>query len=376
MSIGTYFSNRGIDACVPFVGHGKSINLLQHANNIPILPTMAGTLTFTATLSLSTFLQSKLLHSSTGIVKPIPSILGLGSVALASLLSHFISIQAYAYQQQLNTMWSSNDNSFVDNSLLRLPESFSSIDPFFNGGSSPNYINQYFDFIPNDLDVTHILRVIVVGLIAYKGLGGRFWSVSPSSFTHLGSFARKRKSLPATDAYASKLERKVINEMGKKFGCHVCGDRMIKKEGLKSGTKFVADHIPPRSVARQMNSRGYRRLTGRKVKQRFFPQCVHCSLKQSNILSAASRKVQKNMARKNLKLWTKIPNLAQSGGGANAYVHGLRLRKEHLAGGIIASATVCGDLDELDVLSGNRIRFRSWHIQIENFVNSIRDLLI
>ena len=242
MSIGTSFSNRGIDACVPFVGHVKSVNLLQHVSNMPILPTMAGTLSFTATLSLSTFLQSKVLRASTGTTKPIPSILGLGSVAIASLLSHLVSIQAYAYQQQLNTIWSSDDYSlsFINNSLLRLPDSFSYIDPFFNGGSSSGYINQYyFDFLPNDLDLSHMLRVIVVGLIAFKGLGGRFWSVSPSSFTHLGSFARRMRSLPATDAYATKAQRKVINELGKTFGCHTCGDRMIKKQGLKNGTKFV-----------------------------------------------------------------------------------------------------------------------------------------
>lgn len=131
--------------------------------------------------------------------------------------------------------------------------------------------------------------------------------------------------------------------------------------------------MPPRSVAKQMNRRWYRRLLGRKVKQRFFPQCAHCSMKQSNILSDASRQIQLVMSKKKIKLPRKIPNLSQSGGGTNAYVHGLRLRKEHFAGGIIATATVCGDSDELDVLSGNRIRFRSWHIQIENFVNSFRN---
>ncbi len=132
-----------------------------------------------------------------------------------------------------------------------------------------------------------------------------------------------------------------------------------------------------------MESKWYRKLLNIKVKQRFYPQCVNCSKRQSNILSNASRIVLKLQQEERKSVFfrrlpltrsstgsiirgrSKIPNLAQSGGGTNAYIHGMKLRREHFAGGILAAVTV-GESDELDVLNGNRIRFREWQLKVYN----------
>lgn len=68
----------------------------------------------------------------------------------------------------------------------------------------------------------------------------------------------------------------------------------------------------------------------------------------------------------------RVPNLAQAGGGSNAYVHGLRLRREHLTGALIAAATV-KDSEELDVLTGNKVRFREWQLLIGGIYKTVSD---
>ena len=229
-------SLRSIDTIVPFVGYNKAASTLSAViPNIPIIPTIAGTAAFAATLSLSTWAQS-LLRVSTGTPRPIPTILGVGAVALASLVSHYVAIESY---NQMNDglfdlgFDSLASLSFVNNAPMKIQAVSSSM---YKQNSVP--IPQLFDF--EDVDIGHLVRVILVGLIAYKGIGGRFWSISPSSYTHLGSFARRVYSLPATDAYATKQERVLIKRFGKIAGCHTCGDRMFGKSGLKrSGTKFV-----------------------------------------------------------------------------------------------------------------------------------------
>ncbi len=123
-----------------------------------------------------------------------------------------------------------------------------------------------------------------------------------------------------------------------------------------------ADHMPPKSVVKQMNSRWHRRLLGIRVRQRFYPQCLHCSKKQSNFLSDASRKIE--VAKRKGYILKRTPNLAMSGGGGHAHVHLFRPRREHLAGATLASATV-GNSDEMDIVAGSRVRFHNWQLKVE-----------
>ena len=101
----------------------------------------------------------------------------------------------------------------------------------------------------------------------------------------------------------------------------------------KNIPKFHGDHIPPVSVAKQINSRWYRKMLGWKVKQKFFPQCRNCSNKQGGLLSSAIHAGHRN--------------LHSVGGGQESYFHGRRLRIGHLTGGAVAVLSI-----------GNRYRWK------------------
>lgn len=121
--------------------------------------------------------------------------------------------------------------------------------------------------------------------------------------------------------------------------------------------KFHGDHMPPRAVAQQVNQRLWRRITGSKVKFRFYPQCVDCSSVQGGILSGA--------------VGNNSPHLAGAGGGKLAKFHGFRFRPFHLAGGVIAAVTVLEATDS-DIAQGNRRRFREMQNQLESLSRDAR----
>lgn len=64
-------------------------------------------------------------------------------------------------------------------------------------------------------------------------------------------------------------ERKAVNEIGRKHGCHTCG---TKNPGTKSGD-FIPDHQPPSQLAPGQP-------------QRLFPHCKACSLRQGGEVNA------------------------------------------------------------------------------------------
>lgn len=312
----------------------------------------AGTATFAATLSLSTFIQLKL-RISTGTTAPIPSLLGMATVGAAAFTSHMASIKSYQVSS-----YNSSHFSFKDTLL--------SFSPF------------RFD-IHNKRDIDHLFRVCFMGLIIYKGLGGRFWSISPSSYTTLGSYARVFHSLPATSKYASPAQRIKIERLGKQIGCHTCGSRKIFSRG-KNGVKFIADHMPPQAVVKQMNAAWHRRILRLDVKQRFYPQCIDCSGKQGGILSKASQDLLKT---KTGGILTKIipkSNLESAGGGANSYFHGFKgynLRLEHLTGAVIATLTVRNgsQTDILHKRGGNRRQFQDIEENIKSNIKQVTNYI-
>jgi len=101
-------------------------------------------------------------------------------------------------------------------------------------------------------------------------LGGRFTAVAPSDLRHLGAFARPREALPAAGAeYATAAQRGAIQAVGRRHGCHTCGDRRAR---------YHADHMPPNAFVKRANAAPWRRLLRVPPQtQRFFPQCEACS---------------------------------------------------------------------------------------------------
>lgn len=197
----------------------------------------------------------------------------------------------------------------------------------------------------------HAARICIIGLLTYKTLfRSNFMSLSPSSYTARGSFARKgipiiapssssspRSSssmlLPSSFNYATKSQRNTLDQLGRRFGCHTCGSRLLFNK-LPNTKKIIfhGDHIPPVSVAKQINNRWYNRKLGRTVRQRFYPQCTNCSNKQGGLLSRAV-----NAGHKNLHV---------VGGGSESYFHGWRMRVGHLTGGLVAAVSTVGVTDD------------------------------
>ena len=269
---------------------------------------LAGVATFGA-VSAASCAGQRALGLSTGTLPPVPTVAGLATVAAASLASHWAAASVAA--------WYHHNSGGGSGSIFSRPQQqlVSSLHPHHHQSL------RYFSYKKEDLHTT--LRVCVVGLLAFKLLGGRFWAVAPSSYTNVGSFARA--SLPASENYASTSQRAVLDRLGRTWGCHTCGSRRLLIE--RRAARFVGDHMPPKSVARQLDQRWYRRLLRRPPTQfRFYPQCVPCSNQQGSLLSAATRQSH--------------GRLAAAGGGANAHVHGCRPRVSHLAGGVVAALAV------------------------------------
>lgn len=358
-------------AISPLTNHATSANN-RNGLNLPVppqinvhdaIPIVSGTLAFTTLLSISTLMQLKLFRISTGTPPPVPTLFGIVTVATAAYSSHWASIKAFQMTRLDDSKIRANFN------LTKFSRAQDSIDALWHHDAK-----HLVDFQRDDIG--HTLRVCALGLLAFKGLGGRFWSIAPSNITNLGSFARTIFSIPATEKYATPSQRKVIEKLGRTIGCHTCGSRKIFTRG-PNGVKFIADHMPPQAVVKQMNARWYRRWFGLKVKQRFYPQCFTCSNLQGGILSKATQQLKEENS-KYFSLRGKMINLSNAGGGRNAYNHAFRFRKEHFAGGLVAAATTL-DANESDVLgdrrsssggihrkSGNRKRFLEWQNQVEN----------
>jgi hypothetical protein len=83
------------------------------------LSIMSGVVAFGSTLALSTFVQGKLLHVSTGTVGPIPSVLGFTTVCVASLISHHVATSVHQYsdatfRRQRTRRWPTGSTAILD----------------------------------------------------------------------------------------------------------------------------------------------------------------------------------------------------------------------------------------------------------------------
>lgn len=159
----------------------------------------------------------------------------------------------------------------------------------------------------------------------------------------------------------------MVERMGAKWGCHTCGSRMLRY--TKGNFKFVADHMPPKSVAEQMNATWIRKYLLGKVPFRFYPQCVDCSNAQGSILSKAQQSTSRL-----LPSFQRAAKLSQAGGGTTAHYHGLRPRINHLTGGVLAGITVVGATDR-QIQTGNRGRFQDWQGRVQGWIRDVEKKL-
>jgi hypothetical protein len=150
----------------------------------------------------------------------------------------------------------------------------------------------------------------------------------------------------------------MVERMGRKWGCHTCGSHMFFKSSKSPTTnkvfRFVGDHMPPKSVAKQMDKTWLRRIgLLPKVRFRFYPQCVTCSSVQGSVLSKAGSNL--------------VTSMEGAGGGRTAYFHGLRPRINHLTGGVLAGTVVVGATNN-EITKGNSKRLERWQTWIESTI--------
>lgn len=106
---------------------------------------------------------------------------------------------------------------------------------------------------------------------AKKALG---FAKAAKKYLKPGKYARRSIPARSTSSRLNKKERRVLNKIGNKYGCHTCGRR---HPGTKS-RNWIADHQP----VSKLRKKGQR--------QRLYPHCQNCSRKQGGYTSAILRK--------------------------------------------------------------------------------------
>jgi hypothetical protein len=127
--------------------------------------------------------------------------------------------------------------------------------------------------------------------------------------------------------------------------------------------------MPPKSVADQMNRSWYRRMLGRQVGFRFFPQCRDCSSVQGSILSKAVHDMNKQSAFRQLFSLSSRRSRLLSNSHRMTHFHGLTPRINHWTGAVLGGMAVVGASDA-DLMDGNRWRYAHLHRRLGKWIET------
>ena len=127
-----------------------------------------------------------------------------------------------------------------------------------------------------------------VGLL--RGGGGQYVLVycvecNGLGYRPKGGWAGKHKSdssIPASGLKPTESERKRIQSIGNKYGCHTCG---TKDTG---GESWRADHVPPTAICEAADE-----VRAIRPRQRLRPQCPTCSSRQGPRVNEHKKEIQK-----------------------------------------------------------------------------------
>lgn len=135
----------------------------------------------------------------------------------------------------------------------------------------------------------------VLGIAAFRVMGGKFRSVMPSDVVKVGAIARE--SMPAAGMqYATDEKRLELLRFFRRDGCHHCGTRK---------GPVIGDHMPPNKNVQDQMEAQRKRFFGGALKskpvqrvmtalgipsgppvQRYYPQCKPCCQKQAAAVRA------------------------------------------------------------------------------------------
>lgn len=242
----------------------RSISVYE-ALTAHVLDAATGGVLFLSGVSVAQVVQKLLrIGSASGFL--LPQALGAAAVASSSVLAlHFASIPRDVYQElAVQSRQIKNQSWLVLGARhLQPPTAWRLL---------KNRVQERCEDLPHAPYPVYM----TMGLLCFKLLGGRMSALAPSPFANLGAFHLKKASLPATVEYATSVERGIIQEFGRLYGCHTCG--------IKQGVRYHADHMPPKLVGSRTDNQFFRRFLGQKTAFRFYPQCESCSNQQGNVV--------------------------------------------------------------------------------------------
>ena len=204
-----------------------------------LVSSVAGAAVFPTVLGLSQLAVFKPLGISVGTRPVIPSILGGVSVCVAGCVASLAAVKSCVISQRVLSA------NAMDGAEIR-----------------PR--NKVTFSLPE------LLISTVSSVVIFRGLGGRFTSVLPSSFLHPGAFARDAIPAWRGPKPATCMEKEAVQLLGKKYGCHSCG-RWFRV------SKYFADHQPPSKLLKPDAMYG---LDEPSLVQKFYPHCSKCSSRQ------------------------------------------------------------------------------------------------
>lgn len=95
---------------------------------------------------------------------------------------------------------------------------------------------------PKQLESNSLVGSVLITTASYAALErNSFRTAFPSELLTIGAYARVRGSIAATTAAAGAGQRRRIQQLGRRFGCHHCGYRPLSN--LAGRVKFIADHM-------------------------------------------------------------------------------------------------------------------------------------
>jgi len=148
-----------------------------------------------------------------------------------------------------------------------------------------------------------------LGVACFTALERNFFRTAvPSSILSKGVYARWGGSVLATSEAATQGQKKMIQLLGRRHGCHHCGYRPLTN--FAGRLKYIADHMPPTNQVYVHGKTWWGKLSKKflsPIQQQLLPQCRRCCEVQA---SSARSLVTKPIYHYSFRSWHLAPALA------------------------------------------------------------------
>lgn len=119
----------------------------------------------------------------------------------------------------------------------------------------PMFTNGFSSEVVKDQVIRLLLGVGIFAILEQSS----FRTALPSSVIAPGVYSNSinmmRRSVRATSEATTEAQRRLIQVIGRRHGCHQCGSRQ-----LFSRKRFIGDHMPPTKMAKEMSASFWRKF--------------------------------------------------------------------------------------------------------------------